>query len=196
MLYRDCHTILTINFKIEDPGNCSELISNQASILSGVIKGQLLDCKGPSDHHILKQEVEIYLTYSFNAMNSTWLYNICMLGNFLCFYWQLLTFSKLTFSKNSFSVQWFRSRSGPTFYRSWSGSKLFANVISRWLKSLQTRKDKKYLDPNSFFIICFQFWFSDDESLWACIKKLIPMYSEWSKVTGDHFSAGAFIKFL
>ena len=60
--------------------------------------------------------------------------------------YRLLTFSKLTFSKNSFgntiSVKHFRPRSGPTFCRSWSGSKLFAKVISRRQKSQYKGKVK------------------------------------------------------
>ena len=57
--------------------------------------------------------------------------------------YRLLTFSKLTFSKNSFgntiSVKHFRPRSGPTFCRSWSGSKLFAKVISRRQVTVQRK---------------------------------------------------------
>ena len=50
-------------------------------------------------------------------------------------------FSKLTFSKNSFqehfqSVKPFGSRPWQMFCRSWSGSKLFAKVISRRQKSI------------------------------------------------------------
>ena len=49
----------------------------------------------------------------------------------------VLIFSKSNFFKNFFqeyhqSVKQFGFRSGPTFCRAWSGSKLFAKVISRW----------------------------------------------------------------
>ena len=71
-----------------------------------------------------------------------------MLGNFSCFCCRLLTFfKKLSFSKNSFrntfsyqSVKHLGSRSGPTFCRSWSGSKLFAKVIS-W-KQVTMRRER------------------------------------------------------
>ena len=52
-------------------------------------------------------------------------------GKFFPLFCRLLIFSKSTFSKNSFSVKQFGSRSGPTFCRDWSGSNLFAKVISR-----------------------------------------------------------------
>ena len=63
-----------------------------------------------------------------------------MLGNisfFVVFCW---LFSKINFFKKFFqehcqSVKQFGSRSVPTFCWSWSGSKLFAKVISRWQKS-------------------------------------------------------------
>ena len=50
-------------------------------------------------------------------------------------------FSKFTFSPKKIqdhyqSVKWFGSRSGQTFCWSWSGSKLFAKVIRRWLFDL------------------------------------------------------------
>ena len=54
----------------------------------------------------------------------------------------LLTLSKLfvfclkkLFWEHYQSVKQFESRSGPTKGRSWSGSRLFAKVISRWQKS-------------------------------------------------------------
>ena len=36
-------------------------------------------------------------------------------------------------------IKQFGSRSGPTFFQAWSGSKLFAKVISRWQKSRRQR---------------------------------------------------------
>ena len=46
-------------------------------------------------------------------------FTICMLGNFSCFCCRLLTFSKLSFSKNCEdhyqSIKQFGPRSGPTF---------------------------------------------------------------------------------
>ena len=58
----------------------------------------------------------------------------------------LLTFFKINFFKKFFQehYQWvkrFGSKSGPTFCRSWSGSKLFAKVISRWQKSSLARNE-------------------------------------------------------
>ena len=62
---------------------------------------------------------------------------LCMLGNIACFFLSsAFFFSKSIFSlfffKNITSVKQFESRSGPTFCRAWSGSKLFAKVTSRW----------------------------------------------------------------
>ena len=61
-------------------------------------------------------------------------------GN-LCKLFKLLLSSadfllKLTFSKNSFRIKQFGFGCRPTFCQSWSASKLFANVISRWQKWL------------------------------------------------------------
>ena len=64
-----------------------------------------------------------------------------MLGNFawffvICGYFKKKNnfFQKL-FQEYHQSVKQFRSRSGLTFCRVWSGSKLFAKVVSRWQKS-------------------------------------------------------------
>ena len=40
------------------------------------------------------------------------------------------------------SVKWFGSISGPTFYRFWSGSKLFAKVISKWQTTVSASKER------------------------------------------------------
>ena len=84
-----------------------------------------------------------------------------MLGNFSCFFFCLFCFFvvyglffKLTFSKKKKKkkkkktfqeyhqgVKQFGFRSGPTFCRSWSWSKLFAKVISRRQKSPLAGKD-------------------------------------------------------
>ena len=61
---------------------------------------------------------------------------LCMMGNFTCFCCRLLTFFKINFLIKFFqehyqSVNQFGSRSGLKFCQSWSGSKLFAKVISR-----------------------------------------------------------------
>ena len=77
-----------------------------------------------------------------------------MLGNFACFFVVCRFFFKLTFFffKKIFqqyhqSVKQFGSRSGQTFCRAWSGSKLFANVFSRWQKSPLARREwKSFLD--------------------------------------------------
>ena len=60
----------------------------------------------------------------------------CMLCNCSCFCCPLLTFFKINFFKKFFQQNYQSGkqlgfRSGPTFCRSWSGSKLFAKVISR-----------------------------------------------------------------
>ena len=57
-----------------------------------------------------------------------------MLGNFSCFYFFCKYFKKI-FQVHYQSVKRFGSRAGPTFCWSWSGSKLFAKVISKWQKS-------------------------------------------------------------
>ena len=65
---------------------------------------------------------------------------------FHIFFDRLLTFFKIIFFKKflqeSFqSVKWFGSRAGPTECRAWSGSKLFAKIISRWQNSLLAGKN-------------------------------------------------------
>ena len=76
----------------------------------------------------------------------------CMLGNISWFCCCLLTFFKINFFKKFFhkhyqSVKKFGSRSGPTICWSWSGSKLFAKVISRRQKALRARNE---LGPNRY----------------------------------------------
>ena len=71
---------------------------------------------------------------------------LCMLGYFSCFFSCLLTFFKINFFKKFSqeyyqSVKRFGSRSEPTFCQSWSGSKLFPKVISRWQKASLARKE-------------------------------------------------------
>ena len=65
------------------------------------------------------------------------IFNLCMLGNFSCFYVSSADFFfKINFFKRFFqehyqSVKRFGSRSGLTLCLSWYGFKLFAKVISR-----------------------------------------------------------------
>ena len=51
------------------------------------------------------------------------------------FFFFFFNFFKQIFQEYHQSVKQFGSRSGLTFCRAWSGSKLFAKVISRWQKS-------------------------------------------------------------
>ena len=72
-------------------------------------------------------------------------FTFCMLGNISCFCCCVLTFFNIKIFKKFFqeqyqSVKRFESRSGPTYCRTWSGSKLFAKVISWRQNSLITRK--------------------------------------------------------
>ena len=71
-------------------------------------------------------------------------FTLCMLGKFPRLLLSSADFFKITFSEIFFqehyqSVKQFGPRSGPTFCRSWSGSKLFAKVISRQQKALLAR---------------------------------------------------------
>ena len=85
---------------------------------------------------------------------------LCTLGYFACFFFcRLWIFSLLFFFfffliklyKKSFgiyhqSVKQFGSRSGPMFCRAWSGSKLFAKVISRRQKSPRAWKELTHIN--------------------------------------------------
>ena len=78
-----------------------------------------------------------------------------MLGNVSCFFCRLLTFFNINYFKKLFqkhfqSVKRFGSRSGPTFCRSWSGSKLFAKVIIRRQKMPLARKELTHISLLSF----------------------------------------------
>ena len=117
---------------------------------------------------------EAYAYYFSRAVKILWPYlhtykigffflkvpKLCMLGNFSCFCCRLLTFFKIFFFKKIFqehyqSVKQFVSRSLPTFCRSWSGSKQFANVISRQQKFAASKKGVKFrsiLQERSSFI--------------------------------------------
>ena len=64
--------------------------------------------------------------------------------NFSCYCCHLLTSFKINFFEKFCQEHWvsnFGSRAGPTLCRSWSGSRLFAKVISRWQKVLLARKE-------------------------------------------------------
>ena len=67
----------------------------------------------------------------------------------ICWHFSKLFFFKKFFQEHYQSVKWFGSRSGPTVCRSWSGSKLFATVISRQQKWQLARKELKMLVPLS-----------------------------------------------
>ena len=73
---------------------------------------------------------------------------LCMLGNFSCFCRLLLFFFKINIFKKFFQIHYpcvkqFGSRSGRTFCRSWSGSKLFAKVIGTFDLLLSTGSTQK-----------------------------------------------------
>ena len=59
----------------------------------------------------------------------------------------------LNFFQYHQGVKQFGSRSGPTFCRTWSWSKLFAKVISRWPKSPRTGKEL-----NKELLLDITFW--------------------------------------
>ena len=75
--------------------------------------------------------------------------NLCMLGNFLCFCCRLLFFFlilKKFFEEHHQSVKPFGSMSGVTnFCQPWSGSKLFAKVISRYIKQKSLLASKEFI---------------------------------------------------
>ena len=94
-----------------------------------------------------------------------------MLGNFSCFCCRLLTFLKFTFSKKiRVSITVWRSKpletlngflSGRTERWSWSNSKLFAKIISRWRKSpLACKAFKHVLWWFQWVQVCLFFVFS------------------------------------
>ena len=67
---------------------------------------------------------------------------LCMLGNFRAFCrLRIFFFFKQIFQEYHQSVKKFGPRFGPTICRAWSGSKLFAKVISRRQKSPLARKE-------------------------------------------------------
>ena len=73
---------------------------------------------------------------------------LCMLVNFLCCWLFQIFFSK-NFWEHYQSARRCGSRSGPTFCRSWSGSNLFAKVISRRQKSPLLGKELNYSISNT-----------------------------------------------
>ena len=90
---------------------------------------------------------------SLNLLNLT----LCMLGKFACFFVICGLFLKLTFSKKIFQeyhqcVQQFGSRSGPTFSRAYSGSKLLSKVISRQQQLPQAEKELNISRHESCFL--------------------------------------------
>ena len=113
---------LALNWLANNEGQDQSLYADQ-----GLCWQPLL--KGPS-HYIV----------ALSPYRWVWMVlTLCMLGNFSCFCCRLLTFFKINFFQKFFqehyqSVKLFGSRSGPTFCRSWSGSKLFAKFYSRQQK--------------------------------------------------------------
>ena len=86
----------------------------------------------------------------FPAIKVPFCITICMLGNFACifvvcgfFFIFLNNFFKNIYREYYQSVKQFGSGSGPTFCRAWSGSKRFAEVISRRQKLPLVGKELK-----------------------------------------------------
>ena len=71
----------------------------------------------------------------------SWGLTVCMLGNLHAF----LLFFKKIFLEYHQSVKQLGSRSGLTFCQAWSGSELFAKVISRWQKLPLAGKELMFL---------------------------------------------------
>ena len=109
-----------------------------------------------------------------------------MLGNFACFFvlcgffFFKLTFFKKTFQEYHQCIKQFGSRSGPTFCRGWSGSKLFAKVISRRKKSPLAGKVKncwmssKQCRPWSDAAFC-SIWSGSTLFLQACLSQYLGL---------------------
>ena len=97
---------------------------------------------------------------------------LCMRGNFICFFVVCgFLFFNIKFFKNVFqeyhqSVIQFGSRSGPTFCRAWSGSKLFSKVISRWQKSPLAGKELREIIMLSVEITN---WYKFSYFIFSCI---------------------------
>ena len=109
-------------------------------------------------------------------------------------------FSNKLFAKNSFSncqhyqsVKQFGSRSGPTFCWAWSGSKLFAKVISRQQKSqLLTRNELSELKLPSIKLVpfCNKISFSKR----SCLDAVLNSFHAFAVVCRLFFLKLAFCK--
>ena len=113
------------------------------------------------------------LSYAHKLYNTT-LLTFWMLVNFSCFCCRLLTFFKIIFfqkilSETQSEVEWFGFRSGLMFCLSWSGSKLFEKVISKW----QVTVSKETCPPEEYAILSPDFK--------EC-HLLNSSYAEWKKV--------------
>ena len=73
----------------------------------------------------------------------------------ICWLFSKFPFKKKIFPEHYRSVKWFGSRSGPTFCRSWSGSKLFAKVISRWQEAAK-RKEQRHIKFETLITLIYQ----------------------------------------
>ena len=107
-----------------------------------------------------------------------------MLGNFSGFWWRLLTFFKINLFKKIFQehhqrVKQFWFRSGATFCRSWSESKLLAKVISRRQKLPLARKE--------LTIGCdvAKTWNQSDINLWLMSQGLLNIMAYVSSAAED-----------
>ena len=127
-------------------------------------------------HMILLTYKEIFVSCSKFCLTGTnmyglcgdWTLTLCILGNFSCFCCSMLTFSKLTFSKNSFrnTIRESNSLDPDPDRQNWSGSKLFAKGYQQMSKVTASKQRVKY-----FIFLFFQLW-----TVW--VMSLMRMWKE------------------
>ena len=99
-------------------------------------------------HHIRSLPLVMlayWISVHLKTRNALIVFNSLHAGYIFTCFVIMLTFQYSLFQKivqeHYQSVKRFGSRSGPTFCRSWSESKLFAKVVSRWQKSPIAKKE-------------------------------------------------------
>ena len=118
----------------------------------------------------------LYVRFFFTYLFACWVILHAFLSSVDLFFSKIHFFKKKSFRNTIRVSKEFGSRSGPTFCRAWSGSKLFAKVISRWQKSPIVGKELMARQPcGSFSVVSHNkgekidsLCFCTDINSWKC----------------------------
>ena len=99
--------------------------------------------KGPCVEESKQEVIKVVSLVKMVKMYQVYPSTLCMLGNFACFFFSPPVDWKKKSFRNTISVSNNVDPGQARHYRAWSGSKLFAKVISRQQESPQAEKEFK-----------------------------------------------------